>query len=278
MDRPLARRILLAALAIGLLAEMAIDGPAIGLNAPILAAATLIAAWLLRRRGRAPDPLDAWLPVAAMVLAGFVAVRADPFVAFLDLVGALAFTGASVAAFSGLAVTRRSVTAVIATGAWVIEAVIAGTGRALRIGRPAPSQGLRQRPTWLGPVARGLVLAVPLMLIFAVLFASADPIFNRKFEDLLNLRIDLGDLPGRVIFVLAIAWLAGGLLSVAATGLPALEGASLGAATRSAAIGAGRALGTTEAIVVLVAIDLVVGLFVALQLAYLFGGQDTLDA
>ena len=278
MDRPLARRILLAAVAIGLLAEVAIDGPAIGLNAPILAAATLVAAWLLRRQGRAPDPLDAWLPVAAMVLAGFVAVRADPFVAFLDLIGAIAFTGASVAAFSGLTVTRRSVTALIAMAAWVIEAVIAGTGRALRDGRPTPGPGLRQRPTWLGPVARGLVLAVPLMLIFAVLFASADPIFNRKFEDLLNLRIDLGDLPGRVIFVLAVAWLAGGLLSVAATGLPAMERASLGAATRSATIGAGRALGTTEAIVVLVAIDLVVGLFVALQLAYLFGGLDTLDA
>jgi len=278
MDRPLARRILLAALAIGLLAEVSIDGPAIGVNALILAAATLVAAWLLRRSGRAPDPLDVWLPVAAIVLAGFVAVRADPFVAFLDLVGAIAFTGASVAAFSGLAVTRRSVTTVIAIGAWVIEAVIAGTGRALRVGRPTPGQGVRQRPTWLGPVARGLVLAVPLMLIFAVLFASADPIFNRKFEDLLNLRIDLGDLPGRVIFVLAVAWLAGGLLSVAATGLPAMERASLGAATRSAAIGAGRALGTTEAMVVLVAIDLVVGLFVALQLAYLFGGLDTLDA
>lgn len=276
MDRPLARRILLAALAIGLLAEVSIDGPAIGLNTPILAAATLVAAWLLRRSGRAPDPLDAWLPVAALVLAGFVAVRADPFVAFLDLVGAIAFTGASVAAFSGLAVTRRSVTTVIAIGAWVIEAVIAGTGRALRVGRP--SQGPRQRPTWLGPVARGLVLAVPLMLIFAVLFASADPIFNRKFEDLLNLRIDLGDLPGRIIFILAVTWLAGGLLSVAATGLPSMERASLGAATRSAAIGAGRALGSTEAIVVLVAIDLVVGLFVALQLAYLFGGLDTLDA
>jgi hypothetical protein len=278
MDRPLAHRILLAALAIGLLAEVSVDGPAIGINAPILTAATLVVAWFMRRRGRAPDPLDAWLPVSAMVLAGFLAVRADPFVAFLDIVGAIAFTGAAAAAFSGLAVTRRSATAVMATAAWVLEAVLAGTGRALRAGRPAASEGPRQRPTWLGPVARGLVLAVPLMLIFAVLFASADPIFNRGFEDLLNFRIDLGDLPGRVIFVLAIGWLAGGLLSVAATGLPAVERASLGAAARSAAIGTGRALGTTEAIVVLVAIDLVVGLFVGLQLAYLFGGLDTLAA
>jgi hypothetical protein len=278
MDRSLARRILLAALAIGLFAEVAIDGPAIGLNVPILTAATLVAAWLLRRRGRAPDPLDAWLPVSALVLAGFVAVRADPFVAFLDIVGAAAFTGASAAAFSGLAVTRRSATVVMATGAWVLEAVLAGTGRALRAGRPAPSDGPRPRPVWLGPVARGLVLAVPLVLIFAVLFASADPIFNRGFEDVLTFRIDLGQLPGRVIFVLAIAWLAGGLLSVAATGLPPMERSSLGAAARSAAVASERTVGTTEAIVVLVAIDLIVGLFVGLQLAYLFGGLDTLAA
>lgn len=278
MDRSLARRILLAALAVGVLAELTLDGPAVGLNLPVLTATTLLGAWLFRRADRAPDPLDAWLPVSALVLAGFVALRADPFVAFLDIVGAAAFTGASAAAFSGLAVTRRSATVVMAIGAWVLEAVLAGTGRALRAGRPAPSDGPRQAPGWLGPVGRGLILAVPLALIFAVLFASADPIFNRGFEDVLNFRIDLGDLPGRVIFVFAVAWLAGGILSVSARGLPALEMASLGAAARSAAVARARLVGTTEALVVLVAIDLVVVLFVGLQLAYLFGGLDTLAA
>ena len=215
MDRSLARRILLAALAIGVLADIALDGPAFGLNLPILTAAMLAAAWLLRRPGRAPDPLDAWLPFSALVLAAFVAVRADPFVTFLDIAGAAVFMGASVAAFSGLAVTRRSATVVMATAAWVLEAVVAGAGRALRAGRPAATDGPRHAPAWFGPVRRGLILAVPLVLIFAVLFASADPIFNRGFQDVMHFRIDLGDLPGRVIFVLAIAWLAGGLLTVA---------------------------------------------------------------
>ena len=141
MDRSLARRILLAALAIGVLAEHRAGRtgrrpqPARSSRRPMLAAA-----WLFRRPGRAPDPLDAWLPVSALVLAGFVAVRADPFVAFLDIAGAAAFTGASVAAFSGLAVTRRSATAVMAIGAWVLEAVVAGAGRALRAGRPAATR------------------------------------------------------------------------------------------------------------------------------------------
>ena len=278
MDRSLARRTLLVALAIGLLAELAIDGPAFGLNVPILTAATLAGAWLLRRKDRAPDPLDAWLPVSALVLAGFVAVRADPFVAFLDVVGAAAFMGASAAAFSGLAVTRRSATAVMAMAAWVLEGVLAGTGRALRAWRPMPSSESRRLPDWLGPVVRGLVLAVPLVLIFAVLFASADPIFRRGFDDLMGFQIDLGELPGRVIFVLAIAWVAGGLLSVAAAGVPAMERSSLGAAAHSVVVAPRRLLGTTEALVVLIAVDLIVALFVGLQLAYLFGGLSTLDA
>jgi hypothetical protein len=278
MHRSLARRILLAALAIGVLAEVAMDGPAPGINLPIVTAAVLAVAWLFRRPGRAPDPLDAWLPVSAVVLAAFVAVRADPFVSLLDVAGAAAFTGASAAAFSGLAVTRRSATAVMAMGVWVLQGVIVGSARALRAGRPAESDGPRQSPAWFGPVGRGLILAVPLALIFAVLFASADPIFSRGFEDLMNFRIDLGDLPGRTIFVLAIAWLAGGVLSIAATGLPELERSSLGAAVRSSALARERLIGTTEALVVLVAIDLIVGLFVALQVAYLFGGLDTLAA
>lgn len=278
MDRPLARRILLIALAIGVVAEIAIDGPAAGLNVPLLVGLTLAAAWLVRRPGRAPDPLDAWLPAAALALAALVAVRADPFVAFLDMAGAAAFTGASVAAFSGLAVTRRSATIVMTLGAWVLESALAGTVRALRVARPARGEGPRTPPAWLGPVGRGLVLAVPLVMIFAALFASADPIFRRAMDELFGFRIDLGDLPGRALFVIGVAWLAGGLLAVAATGLPATEQASLGAAASAAPLARERILGVTEAIIVLGAVVLVFGLFVGLQLAYLFGGLDTLTA
>ena len=256
MDRSLARRILLAALAIGLLAEVAMHGPALGINLPIVTATVLAAAWLFRRPGRAPDPLDAWLPVSALILAAFVAVRADPFVSLLDVAGAAAFTGASAAAFSGLVVTRRSATAVMAMGVWVLHGVMVSSARVLRAGRPAESDGRGQPPAWFGPVGRGLILAVPLALIFAVLFASADPIFSRGFEDVMNFRIDLGDLPGRLIFVLAIAWLTGGVLGIAATGLPELERSSLGAAVRSGSLARERLVGTTEALVVLLAIDL----------------------
>jgi hypothetical protein len=277
--RSLARLLLLVAVGIGVLGEIVLDGPAPGINVLVMTLVVLGAAWLIRRPGRAPDPLDAWLPLTAIVLASLVAVRADPFVALLDLAGVAVFTGATVAAFSGLAVTRRSLSVILVAGAWVLGSVVAvGTPSLLIEARPPRRELPRSWPAWLGPLGRGLVLAIPLVMIFTVLFASADPIFRRGVDELLGFSLDLGDLPGRIVFAAGIAWLVGGLLAVAARGVPAVEAASLGAAAPPTTIGVARWLGATEAVVVLVAVDLVVGLFVALQVAYLFGGLDTLAA
>jgi hypothetical protein len=127
-------------------------------------------------------------------------------------------------------------------------------------------------------LARGFMLAAPIALILVVLFASADAIFRRGLADLLGWQLDLGTLPGRVIFAFAWAWLAAGLLSVSAVGLPEIERSSLGAAARTGVTSPIWRVGTSEALVVLAVVNGIVGLFVALQVAYLFGGLDTLVA
>jgi Domain of unknown function (DUF4173) len=278
LDRSISRRVLAGGLALGLLAELVLDGPAYGLNIVIVVAAALGAGWLLRRPERAPDPLDAWLPATALVLAAFVAVRGDPFLALLDTLGALAFLGASLVAMSGLPVTRRSTSAIAAMAGWTFDAALAGAPRAARRAGPAPGERAWRIPHRLAPLGRGLLLGIPIALIFAVLFASADPIFRRGMTDLLGWRIDLGDAVGRILFILACSWLAAGLLSVSALGLPQVERASLGAAARTGVRLPARGLGVVEAVVILLAIDVVVGTFVGLQVAYLFGGLDTLVA
>jgi hypothetical protein len=187
-------------------------------------------------------------------------------------------TGASLAAISGLAVTRRSAAVIAMMCAWGLDAVLVGAARAIDRTRPTRELLPRSLPTWLAPVGRGLVIGLPLGLIFVVLFASADPIFRDAIADLLGFRLDLGDLPGRALFALAAAWLLAGLVSIAATGLPDLERASLGAAARSSPFSRPRSLGLPEALVILLVIDLVVAAFVGLQVVYLFGGLDTLDA
>ncbi len=276
-DRFVARRVLIAGLALGLLAELTLDGPAFGIGVPIVVAATLLAGWSVRRAGRALDPLDAWLPVGAVVLALLVGVRGDPFLAALDTVGAAAMLGASLAAMSGLAVTRRAASVIATMGAWILEGMLVGAARAIDRTKPTRDVLPRAVPSWLAPVGRGLIIGLPLGLIFVVLFASADPIFRDSVADVLGFRLDLGDLPGRALFTLAAAWLLAGMVSIAATGLPDLERTSLGAAARTSALST-RSLGLPEALVILAVIDLVVGSFVGLQVAYLFGGLDTLEA
>jgi Domain of unknown function (DUF4153) len=279
LDGAIARRLLAGGLAIGLLADVALDGPALGLNVPLLAATILALGWSFRRRGRAPDALDAWLPLVAMVLAAFVAVRGDPFLALLDAAGSAAFIGASLVAMSGLAVTRRSASVIATMAAWTLESVVAGASRAIGAGRPTTHGRPLRVPARARSVLRGLLLAAPIALIFLILFASADPIFRRWLADIAGWQVDLGSLFGRLLFIVSCAWLAAGLLSVAALGIPAVERSSLGAAARSGVgpLPAGR-LGVTEALVVLGTIDLVVAVFVGLQIAYLFGGLDTLIA
>ena len=51
MDGAIARRLLAGGLVIGLLAD-AVDGPALGLNVPLLAATIVALGWSFRRRGR----------------------------------------------------------------------------------------------------------------------------------------------------------------------------------------------------------------------------------
>ena len=284
MDRTLARRTLAAGLAIGVVAELLLDRSAYGVNVPILIGLILGAGWLVRRRGVALDPLDAWLPVTSVVLALFVAVRGDPLLAVLNSTVALAFAGASLVAMSGTPVTRRSASVVTTMAVHAVVAASVGVVSVLRAVRPVTGARTRSLPGRLAPIGRGLFLAVPLAVIFVTLFSSADPIFRQGLSNLLGWQFNLDDLVTRILFALAVAWFVTGMLATAAVGLqnaqiaPPELARSLGAAARTPALALTASLGVAEALVVLVVVDLVVGLFVGLQVAYLFGGQDTLVA
>ncbi len=304
MTRPVAVRILVLAAAIGFVAQWLLFGNLLGINAPILAAGLLGAAFLLRPAGRRIDPLDRWLAPAALAISLGIAVRADPFLLVLDVLAACALLGASVAAIAGEAVTRRSAARVVELGFIVLGWAGIGILRvASAIGRVDPASNGDDRasrlPPWAWAVARGLVIAIPLLLIFGSLFSSADVAFDQLMGRLFTWNVDLGEVPIRIAVGFFIAWGVAGLLAVAsgAVGLADSVAAraeqtplaqSLGAAAwglpepgaSPAASGAlpRVRLGAIESATVLIAVDVLFGVFVVLQLAYLFGGQDTLAA
>ncbi len=280
MDRPAtAARLILVAVGVGIAAELLLDGHALGVNVPLATATLLVAAVSIAGGLRRLDSWDRWIPLTALTLAAFVAVRDDGPLALLNVVGALGLTGASAAALAGEQVTRRSSTAATALAGRVAAATLFG-GMAL-IHRLRAESALRgpvvDRSRRALPVARGLAIAVPMLAVFGALFASADPVFGRWLDQLFSLDVELGDVPGRALFAAAATWLAGGLLWFVAVARPVIEPRSLGAAAAPARVGWAR-LGIAESVTVLVALDLLFGVFVALQVAYLFGGLDTVSA
>ena len=220
MTRPVAVRILVLAAAIGFVAQWLLFGNLLGINAPILAAGLLGAAFLLRPAGRRIDPLDRWLAPAALAISLGIAVRADPFLLVLDVLAACALLGASVAAIAGEAVTRRSAARVVELGFIVLGWAGIGILRvASAIGRVDPASNGDDRasrlPPWAWAVARGLVIAIPLLLIFGSLFSSADVAFDQLMGRLFTWNVDLGEVPIRLAVGFFIAWGVAGLLAVA---------------------------------------------------------------
>jgi hypothetical protein len=288
MDRSTATRALIGAALIGVVAQAWLFRTALGINVVLLTAAVLATGWLIARlAGRANrlDPLDAWLPVGALVVAGMIGLRSDPTLVFLDAVTGATLLAASMAALAGAAVTRRSALGIIGLGTVVLGWICVGILRvSFAARRPADTPSWRSRlPAGVAPIARGLLIALPVLLVFVALFASADAIFATLAGNLFALQVDLGELPVRVVLGFFVAWPVVGLLAVAvgAVGIDRRSAApipqSLGAAAAEP-LPLLPGLGVTEAVTILVAVDVLFALFVILQLAYLFGGLDTMAA
>ena len=139
--------------------------------------------------------------------------------------------------------------------------------RGLLSGQPAVSE---KRGARVWPVVRGIVIALPVIAIFASLLSSADPIFANRFKDFIDLfRIDnLPEYIFRLAYILVLAYL--------------LAGTFLHAAQKSdekveEKTWVSPFLGFTESTIVLVSVVLLFIAFVVIQFQYFFGGQTNIS-
>jgi hypothetical protein len=317
MTGSLARRLLALALVTGVATDILFRGNALGANVA-LDVALLLAAGALAAgpaRIRRVDRLDAWLAPAALAFAACVALRTDPALVAVDVFGAVILGGAALASLGGRALMRADAGQVVGAAGEMALATIIGAIPVLGAVRPQPGERAgRAAPPWVGPLLRGTLVAVPLLVVFGALFAAADAVFASAAGRVLELpfALPLGEIAERSVSVAVVAWIAAGVLVVAAGSwvlvAPPAESVRFagdagdagsadlapGLASDLAAAGAparvnapagangvrpGRfRIGTMEAVVVLVLVDALFAAFVLLQVAYLFGGLDTLAA
>jgi Domain of unknown function (DUF4173) len=120
------------------------------------------------------------------------------------------------------------------------------------------------------PVLRGIVIALPIVAIFASLLSSADPIFANRFKDFIDLfRIDnLPEYIFRLVYILILAYLfAGTFLHAAQKSEEKVEEKTW----------VSPFLGFTESTIVLGSVVLLFVAFVVIQFQYFFGGQANIS-
>ncbi len=271
VDRYSPAVLLSLALAFGVLAQYLFYRSALGINLGIASALILALAWRLRPAGARVDRLDRWILPAAIVFAVLPALRVDLMLLLFDMPATLVLVTMAAVSFGGVPLTRRAVDVLVVLGLVVVGRVVAGGALLLAalpdLGRPLARRGGGR----IASVGIGIAIAFPFLVVFALLFASADAVFSSAITNVFDFRKwSIGELIGRVLLGAGSAWVAGGLFIVAGrrtdTTMPAVLPRLRGLLSSTA--------GTTT----LLAIDALFVFFVALQIAYLFGGIDTLNA
>ncbi len=135
--------------------------------------------------------------------------------------------------------------------------------RRLPSGQPSLSEK-HTSSAW--PIVRGIVIALPVIAIFASLLSSADPIFADRFKKFVDLfKIDnLPEYIFRLVYILIFAYvIAGTFLHAAQKSNDPVE-----EKPRFTPF-----LGFTESTIVLGSVVILFAAFVAIQFQYFFGGQ-----
>jgi len=244
--------ILSSAITIGFLADQLLRAPAWGVNVA-LAGGLLAAAGIAtsRERGRS------WPWLGSVFFASMWAIRdAQPLLA-ADLLAALSLASLPLLRESDVALPGAGLVELAATPLRAARAITVGTvgfGEYLRSGREPRAAGQRSRA-----IAVGALLAVPLLLVFGSLFASADPVFGATVSSFYA--GTLGPLVSHAISITALAWASAGYLwHVVKPPSPA------GPALTLPAVGGLQVLTPVLATVVLFAV------FIGVQVGTLFGG------
>jgi hypothetical protein len=248
--------VLILALDLGLLGDQLIRAPVWGLNVSLgLAAACATAAtvWL----GRDPhDTRSAWPWLAAAFFAAMWTVRDAETLLGADLMAALALASLPLVPEAARVAARAGDTLVAPLHA--AQHAIAGVFRLGPHLRPALQRAATA--TRAGSVGVGVLLAIPVVLVFAALFASADPLFDAAVSS--AMRMDLGPVVSHGAVAGALAWVIAGYLWAVAT--PPRVGLTLSFRPELPALAVTTVLG---------AVALMFTLFLAAQATGLFGGE-----
>ncbi len=270
-------RILLVALFLGWTADLLFYNKIPGISVPLFVFLLTAALFGLGRlEGSPPLRRNLWLLLPLLFFATMVFVRANTFVTFLNLASCLMLTGHVVHFYAADKIEKLRLTGYALIPLCVAVNSLTRTGALVLSSFDVKAMGQRSRD--LLPLIRGILLALPVLIIFIALLASADIIFADYLEKILKLDLlsHLPELLWRGIIILTTTWFVAGSLAYAfgrsiARGVESISGNT----PEEASVSSPKimSLGFIETATVLTLVNLLFLIFVAIQFAYLFGGH-----
>lgn len=258
------------ALALGWLLDFLFWKKAPGINFALYIAVCLSAGMvLLHFEGIRPARRSLWLLLPTAFFTVLTFLRAEPMSVGLACFLTLLLLGIFSVTFCGGRWVEYSLPDYLVQLCNLLGSALSRGGVSLaaarRQGREQPRLLLRRA----GPILRGILIAAPIVLVFAVLLSSADPIFAQRLRDWTAF-LWLERWPEYLLrgaYILFAAYLLAGII--------------LHAATRSReerlVNGGGPLirpfLGFVESTIILASVELLFASFVVVQFQYFFGGQ-----
>lgn len=293
-----------AGLLLGLAGDLFFYSTPAGINVFLFVLLFLFSgAVLIELADRRLSPLNGLLMIPVLFFAAMIAGVCADYLRFWDLlwVGVslcLVVRFVTVPQFLGGSVSRAGVA--------LLDTAVFGWLETIQVGRrvwewAAHAYRLKREHVAAGrAVLRGCALAFPVVIVFVVLFSSADMVFADLIEAVIDwLIIDsLGDLIGHLLVIVFFGWAAAGLLKIMLIGpgmplaapadtpsplLPAHLRVQLGksipaeSASPMPAPSLLPSLGMIEGGIVLASVDALFLVFVAIQARYLFGGRSNIN-
>jgi hypothetical protein len=221
---------------------------------------------LLRTDGFRLAPRSGLLLVPVAFLAAMTFIRLEPLTVFLSICMALFLMGLFTLAYLSGQWPRYAVVDYILGYLRLAGSIIARPLGFISDNRRAQPSTPGERGHKIWPVLRGIVIALPVLAIFASLLSAADPIFARRLGDFVDL-FNIENLPEyifRLVYILVIAYALAGIYLHAEqkSGDPVEEKTWVSPF-----------LGLTESAIVLGSVVALFAVFVIIQFQYFFGGQ-----
>ena len=272
------RRLLVIAFVLGWLFDWAFYDKSLGLSvllyAGALAGALTYAGWVEDIR---PKRHTLWLLIPMVAFGVMAFVRANEFLTFLNVCAVLLLLMLYAYYFSAENILTQSIFSYIVVPLKMMTTPWFSGFRVITEARLAAQEDETSHQLPIMPIVRGLLIALPILLMFTGLLVSADLIFAQRLEEWFQIP-DFAELFTRFLLIGWISWLMLGALAYGLT-----RGRGLLSAEQQAKVGAEPiekkqflSLGFIESSIVLGTVNLLFAVFVAIQFAYLFGGLNNI--